>query len=136
MDKNAHRRSYLALMIALAVVVIIYFLIPSIPDEPRGILLPTTKAMSAASPDQVTFYNSSLGYAYKKLGYINVQYHSVSPSPSSEEVLANYVKQLAATVGGNGVVISLFGHTLPGEVSRAQASYVFRGEVVYIVPNI
>jgi hypothetical protein len=136
LDQSANRRSIIALIVGLIVVAIIYFLIPTSRHVPHGVVLPTGKLMAPVAPDQVSFYNNTtLGVAYRKLGYINVQYHSVTPSPAEEQVLANYVRQLAAAVGGNGVVINLFGHTLPNEVPDAQASYVFRGEVVYSVPN-
>ena len=131
-------RSIIALLVGLIVVVILYLLIPATMISPKGILLPTSnKPMAPISPGQVTFYsNASLGFAYQKVGYINVQFHSVQPSAVDEQALANYVRQLAAAAGANGVIITLFGHTLPNEVPNAQASYVFRGEAVYAVPNI
>lgn len=138
MDKSATQRSIIALIVGLIVVFILYFIVPAPDKGPKGVLLPTTtKQFTAVSPDQVVFYNgNSAGMAYQKIGYINVQYHSVTPTPQNEQVLANYVKQIAAAAGANGVIITLFGHTLPNEVANSQASYVFRGEAIYAVPNV
>ncbi len=136
MEKGAYQRSIIALIVGIIVVVILYFLVPAPDMGPRGILLPTGKLMAPISSDQVVFYNSSsFGASYQKVGYINVQYHSITPTAQNEQVLANYVKQLAAASGANGVIITLFGHTLPNEVPNSQASYVFRGEAVYTAPN-
>lgn len=133
MDKAGYQRSLIALIVGLVVLVILYLVVPGQPITPRGILLPIEKSRPAISPDQVTFYNeSTLGSHYQKMGYINVQFHAVNPTSESELVLVNYVKQLAAQQGANGVMISLFGHTLPNEVANAQASYVFRGTAVYV----
>lgn len=132
-----HQRSLISLFAGLIIVLIIYFLVPTMAIAPRGILLPINKLMPAIAPEQVTFYkNASLEVAYQRIGYINVQYHSVQPTAVDEQVLADYVRQLAASRGANGVIITLFGHTLLDEVPNAQASYVFRGEAVYAVPNI
>lgn len=131
MDKGAYQRSLIAFIVGIIVVVILYFLVPAPDRGPRGILLPMGKTKAPISSDQVVFYNSSsLGYAYRKVGYINVQYHSITPTAQSEQILANSVKQLAAAAGANGVIITLFGHTLPNEVPNSQASYVFRGEAI------
>lgn len=132
MINEHHKRSIAALLIGILVVVVIYLLVPSQPMVPRGILLPlSTRSDAPISPDQVAFYNPEmLSNHFEKIGFINVQYASEEPTPEQEAILANYVKQLAAGAGANGVVINLLGHTVKGEVPSPQASYVFRGVAI------
>ncbi len=132
------KRSIIAAVIAAVVVVAVYLSAPVMPIVPQGIVLPINKTLPPVSPTQVTFYtaNTVMPMAYERVGYINVQLHSQSPSEPSELQLKHYIQQLAANVGANGIVVTLFGHTLPNQVPTSQASYVFRGTAIYSVPTI
>ncbi|WP_040948153.1 hypothetical protein [Coxiella burnetii] len=79
LNPDATKRSIVAVLIGLMVLVAIYLTVPSHPAEPQGILL---------------------------------------------------------RIGANGVIVSLFGHTMPGAVRGAMSSYVFRGVAIYSVPTI
>ena len=137
MDAEGNKRSLVSVIVAAIVVLIVYLLVPATPILPCGIFLPINKALAPIPPTQVTFYNAdSAPLAYQKIGYINVQFHTKSVTAEGEKQLEQYIRQLAAKVGANGVVINLFGHTLPGQVPTSQASYVFRGLAVYAVPDI
>lgn len=137
MNSDATKRSITAVVIAFIVVVIIYFSVSPLSISPRGILLPTTSPQTPISTDQVSFYNTvTAPYAHEKLGYINVQYYSEMATPDGEAHLQQYVKQIAAKAGANGVIVTLYGHTMPGDVRKELSSYIFRGIAIYSVPNI
>ncbi len=130
-------RSFVAALIAVIVVIIVYFIVPTTPILPAGILLPIGRFQAPVSPNQVTFYNANTTpLTYRSLALVNVQLHSKLATRESELLLVQYIQKLVSAAGANGVKVSLFGHTAPGQVPNAQQSYVFRGLAVYTVPSI
>lgn len=120
-----------AVLVALIVVFVIYLLVPSHRAKPEGILLPTALPQSPIPPEAVTFYSTlTVPYGYQILGYVNVQFYSKEPSSKGKMCLQEYVKQIAAGVGANGVIVTLFGHTMPEVVKGAMSSYVFHGVAI------
>ncbi|WP_423064052.1 hypothetical protein [Candidiatus Paracoxiella cheracis] len=137
MDTEAGKRTTISIIVAFIVVVIVYFLVPSKPDKPAGIVLPTGQLMAPVDAQSVSFLNEgTLPVGYKAIGHVSVMLHSVKPTPQEQTALLQYAQQLAGKVGANGIIVSLVGHTLSGGVPSSQAAYVFRGTAVYYVPNV
>ncbi|BBL37147.1 hypothetical protein [Coxiella burnetii] len=137
LNPDATKRSIVAVLIGLMVLVAIYLTVPSHPAEPQGILLPTASSQAPVPADRVSFYNTiTAPYVYQRLGNINVQFYSKKSTPEGEARMQQYVREMAARIGANGVIVSLFGHTMPGAVRGAMSSYVFRGVAIYSVPTI
>lgn len=136
MDLESTKRSIVAVVLALIVVIAVYLSIPPLKLAPQGIFLPTAPLTAPTSLDQVNFYNPvRLPFIYKQLGYINVEYSSKETSPEGEAQIQKYLKQMAAQNGANGIIVTLFGHTILGGVKRELASYIFRGIAIYTLPN-
>ena len=137
LDSDATKRSVVAVAVALIVVIAVYLSVPPLKLAPQGIFLPTVPLVPPTSLDQVNFYNPvTVPYVYKQLGYMNVEYSSKEATPEGEAKIQQYVKQMAAQGGANAIIVTLFGHTIPGAVKRGVSSYIFRGIAIYAVPNI
>ena len=129
--------SLVGVALASIAVIIIYFLVPSAPIAPRGVFLTIAPLKTPLVPNEVSFYSPvTTPYAYKKIGYINVQFYSKGATPEGEVQLQQYVREMAAKAGANGVIVMLFGHTIPGAVRVALSSYIFRGIAIYVIPNV
>lgn len=138
MNSDATKCSLVGVALALVAVIIVYLLIPSTPPiTPHGVFLPVAPSEMPLAPNKVSFYNPvTAPYAYKKLGYINVQFYSKEATPAGGAQLQQYVREIAAKAGANGVIVTLFGHTIPGAVREALSSYIFRGTAIYAIPNV
>ncbi|MBT8506233.1 hypothetical protein B1F79_00335 [Coxiella-like endosymbiont of Rhipicephalus sanguineus] len=137
MDLDSTKRSVVAVAVALIVVIAVYLSVPPLKLAPQGIFLPTAPLASPTSLDQVNFYNPvTVPYVYKQLGYMNVEYSSKEATPEGEAQIQQYVKQMVSQGGANAIIVTLFGHTIPGTVKRGISSYIFRGIAIYAVPNI
>lgn len=140
MSSDATRRSLFGVSLALVVIIVIYFLVPPTPPiTPHGVFLTvaTSNSKIPVIPNEVSFYNPvTAPYVYKKIGYVNVQFYSKSGTPEEEAQLQQYVREMAAKAGANGVIVVLFGHTIPGVVRVALSSYIFRGTAIYAIPNV
>lgn len=125
------KRSVIAMLIALMVVAVICLSMPSrLPPKPMGILLPTALPRNPISIDQVSFYDIlSAPRSYQNLGSINVQYHAKRLTLEGEQCLKKYIMQMAAQIGANGVIVTLFGHTVPE--GSVMSSYFFQGIAIY-----
>ena|SRR3990167_5378912 len=129
-------RTLLSVSVAALIVAVIYFTVPSVPDTPKGIFLPANTGKPALSPDDVhLFLPGSVPMAYETVGYIHAQLHASQVTGQNQNMLLQYVQQLAAQSGANGIAVILFGHTLP-TVPSAQAVYAFQGKAIYYVPNL
>lgn len=129
--------SLISVALASIAVIIVYFLVPSFPITPRGVFLTVAPSKTPLVSSEVSFYNPvTAPCAYKKIGYINVQFYSKGITPEGEAQLQQYVREIAAKAGANGVIVMLFGHTIPGAVRVALSSYVFRGTAIYVIPNV
>ena len=147
LDLNDTKCDVIAAVVALVVVISIYSLVPPLSLVPQGIFLPTTLVSvpishnishnSFNSFEQVNFYNLvTIPYTYKRLGYINVEYSAKAASLEKEEQIQRYVAQIATQEMANGVIVTLFGHTIPGSVKGELSSYIFRGIAIYAIPKI
>lgn len=129
--------SLVGVVLASIAVVIVYLLVPSTPITPHGVFLTVTPSKMPLVPNEVSFYSPvTAPYAYKKIGYINVQFYSKGATPDGEAQLQRCVREIAAKAGANGVIVMLFGHTIPGAVRVTLSSYIFRGTAIYAIPNV
>ena len=131
MNREATKRNVIAVLVAFIVVFVIYLLVPPYHAKPEGILLPTALPQFPIPPEAVIFYSTlTVLYGYQILGHVNVQFYSKGPSSKEEVCLQEYVRKMAARVGANGVIVTLFGHTMPRVVKDAMSSYVFHGVAI------
>lgn len=136
MNSDATKRSIVAVAVALIVVITVYLSVPPLKIAPQGIFLPTAP-LTRATFEPVNLYNLiTVPDMYKKLGYLNVEYSSKEDTPEGEMKIQQYVKEMAGQFGANGVIITLFGHTIPGSMRGELSSYIFRGVAIYAVPNV
>ncbi|WP_264435442.1 hypothetical protein [Coxiella endosymbiont of Dermacentor marginatus] len=138
LDSDVTKRTVVATTIALVLVIAVYLSVPPLKLAPQGIFLPITATPVFHKPlDQVNFYNLvTVPHTYKQLGYINVEYSSKETSLEGETRIQGYIKQMALQEMANGVVVILFGHTIPGAVKGGLSSYIFRGIAIYSIFNI
>ena len=131
MENGGIKRTVIAVLIAAAVLVIVYFLVPFVPYTPKGVLLPTGKSFPAISADQVSLFQPGAGpVTYQSVGHVNVQYHSTTETQQGYQTVAEFAKSLAAKAGANGIILTGIGHTMQKEVPASQASYVLRGTAI------
>lgn len=99
------------LAVACFVVSFISWSAPSVPQQPRGILLPAKANLTPGQASQVELYAGVVpGTIYKTLGIVHVQ-SRYNPANEREaaETMQNYAKGLASTVGAKGVVLAQMG---------------------------
>ena len=126
------KRNIIAVLAASVVIIVIYLLVPSYLAKPMGILLPAALPRASISVDQISFYDKlTAPYNYQNLGNINVQYYSRKLTLEEETYLKKCVMRIAAGVGANGIIITLFGHTVPDAASSIMSSYIFQGIAIY-----
>ncbi|QTS83946.1 hypothetical protein [Coxiella endosymbiont of Amblyomma nuttalli] len=136
MNSDAIKCSLVGIELALVSVIIACLIVPSTPISPHGVFLPVAPSGTPLSACQVSFYNpATTPCMYKKLGYINVQFYSKEVSTSGEAQLQQYVREIAAKTGANGVIVTFFGHTISGAVRKALSSYIFIGTAIYVCPE-
>lgn len=130
--KSAH--TWISVIIGLIAVAIVMFFMPKANYQPAGLILPAQKTMPASKPADINFYSGAPATA-QNLGSVRVTMHySPEDQKAAQKAVMNKVRELAASVGANAVVVKIFGHTLPNVTPAAQAMYQFRGEAVFI-PN-
>ena len=137
MDTDATKRTWVALVLAAIVVVILYFTVPPVPMTPQGIVLPTGEPLPATATTVPTaqiqlFTTETAPLSYQALGQINIEYHAAQDVPEAQITLAQYARTLASTVKANGVIVTIFGHTA-GKVPASQAFYVLQGTAIYFL---
>ena len=129
--------SLVSVALASVAVIVVCLLVPSSPITPHGVFLTAAPSKTLMIPSEVSFYSPvTVPYTYEKIGYINVQFYSKWATPKGEAELQQYVREIAAKAGANGVIVMLFGHTIPGTVRAALSSYIFRGTAIYVIPNV
>ncbi len=106
---------------------ILYFLSPTYPFEPQGILLPLTKALPATQPSDVMVYRAMPAGA-KPLALINLEVHFTKLSMQYPLSLYKKAKQMAASVGANGLVQQVLTRT-PQSLGKF-AIYIFQGTAI------
>lgn len=125
-------RTLIMLLIAFGILIGVYFSMPPVVYEPKGILLPLTQLKPPINPDQVRVYEQgSFPPSFTDIGRVNLQYHSAKASYRVAEIAINHAREIAAQHGANGLLISLNAHTLP-DAPESISFQVLRGVAIYI----
>lgn len=136
LETGAGKRTIISVLAAFAVVVIIYFLVPSNPVKPSGIVLPIGEQMTPVAPESVSLFDAATSpLSYQTIGHVSVILHSTEQTPQGQTALLRFAQRIAGKTGANGIIATFIGHTLSQETPSSQAVYVFRGTAVYYVPN-
>ncbi len=114
-------------LIGVLAVVLLLWLIPPQNYEPKGILLPGRLVRAPISPEQVTIYPRALAKNYQVLGEIRVEQGFQTLDDETRDRLLQRVKQMAASVGANGVIVKFLS---PDEGVRKVITFV--GTAVYV----
>ena len=88
--------------------VLVYWLQPTIVNQPCGIALPVSPS-SATTPDQVNLVVSDPQIT-PVAAYVNVVYMTDSISTVTNVIVANYAKKLAATMGSKKINVMFTGY--------------------------
>jgi len=134
LEQTSRLRFWIALIIGLAATWAVYMAMPTQDFQPTGLVLPAKVTRPATSPSDITLLPVQPAAA-KELGLVRVEMHyDPKTAQQSQKAIIAYAKQLAAKVGANGLVVKLFGHSMPGSVPAAQAAFELMGVAVYM-PN-
>lgn len=120
------KRHLLCTFFGIIALVILYAFIPKAHHAAQGVILPAKTVLAPISPNDVTLYPNAPAGA-KALGLIRVELAFNTLSVEKRDELLAKVKALAASVGANGVVVTVF---LPGEGVRKLLT--FYGTAVYV----
>lgn|GEM_PF-3202966 len=130
MSSESYIQQGVAIIIAALAVMVLLFIIPQQKYDPCGILLPAKNTLPATQASNVNVYRQ-LPLASQNLGYISVEMHANGKATKTEQQLAIVAKakELAATVGANGVVFNLaYG---PSPEGASLDSYYLMGYAIY-----
>lgn len=122
-------RSLVCTVFGVLAVWVLVLLAPKHVLAPKGILLPTqNKALPAISSNQVTIYHQPPLMNYQVLAHVRAEKgFGASPGEKPKQALLTYVKQLAGSIGANGVIVR---YLVAGEgVTKA---YTFLGEAIHV----
>ena len=129
-------RSVIAGFIAIIVLILIYFTVPTTVCKPQGLFLPGLTYHSypeqKASDVQWLLYPPTWR-TYPQLGMVSFEFHDPIGSPEKREQIIDAMKKAAAAMGGNAIISQQLFSTA-GYVSDSQAIWVGRG-VVIILPK-
>jgi len=100
--------------------------IPKTHFSPQGIVLPEKITLSPSSPSDIVLYHEQPAHA-QVLGRLRVEYAVKSMTDETRNELMKKVNALAASVGANGVVVTLL---LPGDGVRKLL--IFYGTAIYV----
>jgi hypothetical protein len=132
----AKNRSGIAFIIAIVVLILLYFTVPAPVSQPRGLFLPGLTyhpyPVKKASDVQWLVYPPAWG-SYPQLGSVSFEFKDASGSAEKRQEIMNAMKAAAAKAGGNAVVKQQLFNT--GDYTGpSQARWVGRG-VVILVPK-
>lgn len=108
----------------------VLFLLAMVPKKsylPHGMLLPAKHVRAAISPDQVNVYDQLPTADFRRLGSVRVEMAFSTLDAQARDRLIAKVKSLAASVGGNGVIVKIL---VPNDELRKVLTLM--GTVVYI----
>ena len=101
-------------------------LTPTAHYAPQGIILPAKVVRAPTSADDVVIYHQA-PLSAQDLGQIRVEFAFKALNTDVRDDLLAKVKALAASMGANGVVVTVF---VPGDGVRQVLSFV--GTAVYV----
>ena len=120
-------RSLFCAFFGIVVVLVLLAFTPKHNLSPKGIVLPATqKTFAAMSPSDVVIYHQSPEQSYQVVAQIRAEQGFKSPTnEKTKKALLSYVKNLAASVGANGVIVKFF---VPD--NGVQKAFTFIGEAI------
>jgi len=135
-SKPIKKSTTYSILVGLFALLIIWICAPDFPPVARGLVLPTVHHLPASSAKKVMIY-AQLPALAEKLGRVRVRMHYLPNHDFTKPVLAK-ARELAATVGANGLVIAKFGHFTPSKLEggSAAAAYTLTGDAIYVNPSL
>lgn len=143
MDTHNRFCTWGSVLLGVIAVAALIWVAPTPEYKAGGILLPAQNVRTSISPQKVSVYldsnalgnisiytPSSAPAVYSVLGHISIEQHSVLVTNETEIAILEKAKQLAASVGANGVLVKVFYHP-PEGVPPDQAKYLFQAEAIY-----
>lgn len=122
-------RSIVCIIAGALSVTFLLFFVPAKTFLPKGIALPAKIIHAPISPESVIIYHSAPNDIKQSLGKISVEQGFDVDTDAARALLFQKVKQLAAEMGANGVVINYFS---PGQGEGMGKVFSFMGTAVYV----
>lgn len=129
METLLDSRNWVGLAVGVLATLLLMLTLPRANYQPIGLALPAKQTMPASNPDRVTLY-ASIQAPSKILGTVNVMRHYSGESDEAQKQIIQTARELAASLGANGLVVRLFGHT-GDNVASAQAVYQLSGDAIH-----
>lgn len=123
-------RVLICTLLAFIAVGTVFLLVPTQEFSPKGILLPGEKVFPPISADQVTIYEQAPQAHAIQLGVVRVEVEFHTLNEHTKKILFQKVKEMAATVGSNSVIITML---VPDDGVRHMLTFI--GNAVYIPKN-
>ncbi len=120
-------RVLICTVLALLSVCAVFLLAPTQDFSPKGILLPAEKVFPPISADQVTIYTQAPQAHVTQLGVVRVEVEFHTLNEQTKEMLFQKVKEMAATVGANGVIVTML---VPDDGVRHMLTFI--GNAVFV----
>lgn len=122
-------RSVICGGLGILAVSFLLFSTPAQTFSPHGIILPAKHTRSPIAPNQVVVYQQEPTITYQALGEVRVEQGFHVPDAASRDRLIQHVKEMAASIGANAVIMKVF---VPDDGLRKV--FTFIGTAIYI-PN-
>lgn len=111
----------------LCAVLILLAMTPNASYLPHGMVLPEKNIRAPISVDQVTIYEEAPAGSFKRLGSVRAEIAFSELDSQTRDQLLDKVKSMAASIGGNGVVVKLL---VPSDGVRHVLTLM--GTIIYI----
>lgn len=120
-------RVLICTVVGLCSVLLLLAMTPEIIYSPRGMVLPAKKVRAPISPHQVMIYDQAPSQSFERLGSVRAEIGFTALNQQTKDQLFNKVKSLAASIGGNGVVVNIL---VPNDGVRHVLTLM--GTVIYL----
>jgi len=126
---NTSNRTILGIICAAILVGLLIWSMPTYKIEPKGIVLPYENVKAPFNGSVAIYDQFTAPFSVQKIGFISVMYHTPSQTAADQQIVINAAKEMARQAGGEGIIVSLIGHTLSG-TPAPMAALVLRGEII------
>ena len=114
MTNNKTNRIVIYLIIFIGTYLALWALEPAAIYKPTGIVLPLAAPKAPIASDNVKLYANAPTGSYHALGLVRIALHyTQAPTTQGENAVQAKAKQLAASIGANGIIVHAFGATAP-----------------------